>query len=68
MAAFPSAVLCGFMGCGKSAIGQLAAKEPDVLFGGRLADYQYYDMDKTIEAALRLAGREFGEDGKGLKA
>ncbi|MCI8622409.1 MAG: UDP-galactopyranose mutase [Provencibacterium sp.] len=47
---------------------QLAAKEPDVLFGGRLADYQYYDMDKTIEAALRLAGREFGEDGKGLKA
>ncbi len=24
------------------------------LFGGRLADYKYYDMDDTIEAALKL--------------
>jgi len=31
---------------------QLSAN-PRVCCGGRLADYQYYDMDKTIEAALR---------------
>ena len=28
------------------------------IFGGRLADYQYYDMDDTIEAAFRLAEKE----------
>ncbi|MBU3020524.1 UDP-galactopyranose mutase [Aestuariibacter sp. A3R04] len=28
------------------------------LFGGRLADYKYYDMDDTIEAALALTKRE----------
>jgi UDP-galactopyranose mutase len=27
----------------------LAAAEPNVLFGGRLAEYKYYDMDKVIE-------------------
>lgn len=26
----------------------------DVVFGGRLGEYQYYDMDKTIDSALRL--------------
>ena len=31
----------------------LMAENPHVCHGGRLADYQYYDMDKTIEAALR---------------
>jgi len=30
----------------------LAAAEPNVLFGGRLAEYKYYDMDKVIERAL----------------
>ncbi len=30
----------------------LAAKEDDVIFGGRLGQYKYYDMDKVIEAAL----------------
>ena len=30
----------------------LAAQEPNVLFGGRLAEYKYYDMDKVIERAL----------------
>ncbi|MCW3785152.1 UDP-galactopyranose mutase [Plebeiibacterium sediminum] len=29
------------------------------LFGGRLADYKYYDMDDTIEAALKLSNTEF---------
>lgn len=31
---------------------------PHVLFGGRLAEYAYYDMDDTIEAALLLAEKE----------
>lgn len=34
---------------------QLAAKEMDVLFGGRLAEYKYYDMSPIIERALSLA-------------
>lgn len=33
----------------------LAAVEPDTLFGGRLAEYKYYDMDKVIASALTLA-------------
>lgn len=33
----------------------LAAKEQNVIFGGRLGDYKYYDMDKVIEAALVAA-------------
>ena len=38
---------------------QLAAKErPDVIFGGRLGEYKYYDMDKVIASALALAARE----------
>ncbi len=32
----------------------LAAQEPNVLFGGRLAEYKYYDMDKVIERALNV--------------
>ena len=30
----------------------------NVLFGGRLAQYAYLDMDDTIEAALYLAKKE----------
>lgn len=37
---------------------QLAGKEPGVLFGGRLGEYKYYDMDKVIERALALAASE----------
>ena len=33
----------------------LAEKEPNVLFGGRLAEYKYYDMAPIIEKALSLA-------------
>ncbi len=33
---------------------ELAAKEKNVLFGGRLGQYRYYDMDKVIEAALDM--------------
>lgn len=33
---------------------QLAAQEKDVLFGGRLAEYKYYDMAPIIERALGI--------------
>ena len=33
---------------------ELAQREKGVCFGGRLGLYQYYDMDKTIVAALEL--------------
>ena len=33
---------------------ELADKEKNVIFGGRLGHYKYYDMDKVIEAALEL--------------
>ena len=32
----------------------LAAQEPNVLFGGRLAEYKYYDMAPIIEKVLEL--------------
>ena len=38
---------------------ELADKEERVLFGGRLAEYKYYDMDKVIESAFKLVKREF---------
>ena len=31
---------------------QLAQQKPQILFGGRLGQYKYYDMDKVIGAAL----------------
>ena len=33
----------------------LAAAESNVLFGGRLAEYKYYDMAPTIESAIKAA-------------
>lgn len=33
----------------------LADAEPHVVFGGRLGEYKYYDMDKVIESALACA-------------
>ena len=38
---------------------ELAQKEPDVIFGGRLGSYQYYDMDKVVKAALETVKQEF---------
>lgn len=32
-----------------------AAGRTDLLFGGRLGQYKYYDMDKVVEAALAMA-------------
>ena len=38
---------------------QLAETEPNVIFGGRLGQYRYYNMDQVIKAALELAEAEF---------
>lgn len=35
----------------------LAEQETEILFGGRLGLYQYLDMDKTIEEALKMVQR-----------
>jgi UDP-galactopyranose mutase len=32
------------------------AKDDKVIFGGRLGEYKYYDMDQTIESALKKCG------------
>ena len=37
---------------------ELADREENVLFGGRLGQYKYYDMDKVIEAALEMVKTE----------
>ena len=39
---------------------ELAEKEKNVRFGGRLGEYRYYDMDKVIASALEAAERELG--------
>ena len=39
---------------------ELADKETNVIFGGRLGGYKYYDMDKVIEAALGKAEEVLG--------
>ena len=31
------------------------AEKEGIYFGGRLAQYKYYDMDDTVEAALKMA-------------
>ncbi len=37
----------------------LADQEPKIIFGGRLAEYKYYDMDKVIASALERTKKEF---------
>ena len=39
---------------------ELAEKEENVIFGGRLGLYRYYDMDKVIRAALDASEKELG--------
>ena len=51
-----------YLGCGKKKIAvavqsedrrqALEDKEENVVFGGRLGEYKYYDMDQVIAAAL----------------
>ena len=38
---------------------ELADREEKVIFGGRLGEYKYYDMDQVIAAALERAGNEY---------
>ncbi|WP_394977254.1 UDP-galactopyranose mutase [uncultured Helicobacter sp.] len=38
---------------------ELARNEKNVIFGGRLGEYRYYDMQDVIEAALTLVKKEF---------
>jgi UDP-galactopyranose mutase len=38
----------------------LAGNEGNVLFGGRLGEYKYYDMDAVIARALEVSGAELG--------
>ena len=33
---------------------ELAEKEENVIFGGRLAEYKYYDMDDVIKRAFEI--------------
>ena len=42
---------------------EMAGREQNVIFGGRLGQYTYYDMDKVIAAALKTAEKEFQENG-----
>ena len=39
----------------------LAENERNVIFGGRLGEYKYYDMDAVIASALDLVEEEFAE-------
>lgn len=38
---------------------ELADKEENVIFGGRLGEYKYYDMDAVIASVLECAEEEF---------
>lgn len=37
---------------------ELADKEDKIIFGGRLGEYKYYDMDATVAAVLNMCERE----------
>lgn len=41
---------------------RLAENEKNVIFGGRLGQYKYFDMDKCIESALTLCKEELGNE------
>ncbi|MBQ7933504.1 MAG: UDP-galactopyranose mutase, partial [Lachnospiraceae bacterium] len=36
----------------------LAENEKNIIFGGRLGEYKYYDMDAVIASALDMCERE----------
>jgi len=38
---------------------KLAKQQNNIIFGGRLAEYKYYDMDQVIDAALNRIENEF---------
>ncbi len=39
---------------------ELADNTPNIIFGGRLGEYKYYDMDTVIASALKLCKEELG--------
>lgn len=39
----------------------LAEEQEGVIFGGRLGEYRYYNMDEVIASALKLAQKEFSK-------
>ena len=41
---------------------ELADKEEKVVFGGRLGEYKYYDMDQVIAVALKKSEELFGDN------
>ena len=44
----------------------LAEREKNVIFGGRLCEYRYYDMDQVIAAALDMSERELTGQKNGM--
>ena len=40
---------------------ELADNENNIIFGGRLAEYKYYDMHNVVERALSVVDEEFGK-------
>ena len=40
---------------------ELADNENNIIFGGRLAEYKYYDMHNVVERALSVVYEEFGK-------
>lgn len=40
---------------------KLAETKPNIIFGGRLGHYRYYDMHQVIAAALQCVRKELGE-------
>ena len=42
----------------------LADREQKTVFGGRLGEYRYYDMDAVLLSALQLAEKELGKEGE----
>jgi UDP-galactopyranose mutase len=40
---------------------KLATEQKNVIFGGRLAEYRYYDMHQVIESALEIVKRELND-------
>lgn len=40
---------------------KMADREEKTIFGGRLGEYKYYDMDATIDSVLNMCEKEFGD-------
>ncbi len=40
---------------------ELASKETNTIFGGRLGEYKYYDMDTTIDSVLKMCEKELND-------